>query len=389
MKITLISNFDLTQLGGVQVAVCNLAEQLTRLDHSVLVLANSCGVDRGPPVDLLGNTFERHNLSAPSTWPFGRTPPAMCWPGRAMSGPAVFTQFVTFLKRLRDFQPDIVNLHYLGEARAFCLAATQLCGLPFVISLHGEDVEAHARRSTVGRWLSSRCLMAADRVLSNSHHLQQRAQDICPAIRGKCAVVANGVDIDDFRKATPYRHRRPYVLSVGRLVHKKGFDVLLRAFAEAHNEWPGVDLVIAGDGPERAALSSLIGDLDLGDSVLLFGPAGRSVIPSLLAGSTMLVLPSRREPFGIVLLEAMAAKKAIVASSTGGIPEIVTHMRTGILVQPESHKPLAEAIRLLLANEPLRLALAEGGFREVRHRFVWPRIVRGYLDALSPLVHRA
>lgn len=387
MRVALVSNFDLAESGGVQVAVCGLAHYLRRLGHTVLVIANSSVADARVGVDLLGNAFCRLRLSVPHYRGNGHDQShASALAALAVGVPTASTQFIRFLRCLCRYRPDIVNLHYLGESRAFCLAATQLCGFRFVISLHGEDIEAHSNRSRIGRRLSAQCLIAADRVLSNSRDLLLKAQAICPAIEGKSAVIGNGVEIEDFGKAAPYRHARPYVLSIGRLVDKKGFEVLVRAFRDVHSDWPDVDLIIVGAGPEQSALARLIADLGLRDSVVLFGQRARSVIPSLLAGSTVFVLPSKREPFGIVLLEAMAAKKPIVATNTGGVPEILSHMHSGILVPPGSPRALADAVSLLLGNERLRAALAEAGFRAVQEGYGWAQIAQKYLDNLTPIV---
>src|SRR5207302_4487800 len=143
----------------------------------------------------------------------------------------------------------------------------------------------------------------------------------------------------------PYQHPSPSVLAIGRLVPQTGFDVLLRAFGGAVRQPAfGHDLVLAGDGSGRRRLAAIVDDLRLHGRAHLIGPADRTLAVSLLKGCSFVVVPSRREPLGIVTLEAMAARKPVIASAVGGIPEIVRHEHNGLLVSAEDVQGLAAAL---------------------------------------------
>jgi glycosyltransferase involved in cell wall biosynthesis len=150
---------------------------------------------------------------------------------------------------------------------------------------------------------------------------------------------------------------------------KKGIDVLLRAFAQIRDREPQVRLVLAGDGPLRSRLEDLARSLGIGDRVEFLGRQERAQVADLLHGCRVFVLPSRSEPFGIVILEAMACAKPVVATSAGGIPEIIESGKNGILVEPENPKALAEAVMTALKDETLRLEIASNGYLTVQERF--------------------
>jgi len=283
---------------------------------------------------------------------------------------------------IRAFRPDVVNLHYIARNAVFCLAAKRLLNFKLIVSIHGTDIKSYASRSLLMRWVTKRALEVADMVLSNSPALLKDAQRISAGVIGKSMVVGNGVDMAEFVSSpqSEYAQQR-YVLCVARLVFKKGIDVLIEAFKTVHQRFGDLALLIAGDGPERQEYAALVEESGLGGVVELLGRVESGQIPSLLAGCELLVLPSRQESFGIVILEAMASRKAVIATRVGGVPELVRHMENGLLVDAESPQELAEAVVLLLQDNELRDSLAEAGYETVRSRFTWDKVVDKYLDA--------
>lgn len=158
----------------------------------------------------------------------------------------------------------------------------------------------------------------------------------------------------------------PLVLAVSRLSREKGIDVLLRALAATESH---CRCGIAGDGPERSRLEGLAGELGLQDRVTFLGfvPFGER-LSALYDRADLVALPSRTEGLPSVLLEAMAAGSAIVASSVGGIGQMLRHEKEGLLVPPDSPAALASAFDLLLTDPDRRQALAEAARRRARER---------------------
>ncbi len=194
--------------------------------------------------------------------------------------------------------------------------------------------------------------------------------------RGK--VIPNGVDLSEFRDAMPTRRPRPYVLAMGRHVRQKGFDVLIDAWAEVQSRLPHpIDLVIAGDGPERGALLALARERNVDDTIEFPGRCDRTGTASLFAGCVAFVLSSCHEPFGIVNLEAMAAGKPVVATNVGGVGEIVDDGVTGILVPAGDASALANALERVLTTPDLANALGDAG-KARSAAYEWTRIGADY-----------
>jgi glycosyltransferase involved in cell wall biosynthesis len=190
----------------------------------------------------------------------------------------------------------------------------------------------------------------------------------------RMTVIYNGVDGDVFFPTTPPgdaiagQNEAPLVVGcVAFLLPRKGVTHLIDAFRQVVDGCPRARLRIVGDGVARPALQEQVAALDLGRHVEFLG--ARLEIPELMNGFDVFVLPSLWEPFGLVIAEAMACAKPVVATQVGGIPEIVEHERTGLLVPAGEPTPLAEALLALLHDPALRTRMGEAGRRRFLERF--------------------
>jgi colanic acid/amylovoran biosynthesis glycosyltransferase len=145
---------------------------------------------------------------------------------------------------------------------------------------------------------------------------------------------------------------------VGRLIDRKGVDLLLRALAGLDMPWR---LDVVGDGPRRAALEQQARTGGLGDRVTFHGARPPEEIPNWCRGADLFIGPSREEPLGLVFLEAAACGCPVVATRSGGIPEILADGESALLVPPEDVDGLRATIRRALTDEALRRRLIDGG----------------------------
>jgi glycosyltransferase involved in cell wall biosynthesis len=195
----------------------------------------------------------------------------------------------------------------------------------------------------------------------------------------RARVIFNGVDLEDMGADPVDLPFDRYVLALGRVVPKKGFDLLLEAFARIASSVPNVGLVIAGDGPERGPLQQRALDLGLRKRVYLPGQLSQAEVNGVMRDAEVFVMPSRVEPFGIVALEAWRAGVPLIASSRGGAGEFVEHGVSGLVVDPSSPVALETALQSLLGSSDLRSELSRAGLRQVQ-RFAWPRLAGLYAD---------
>jgi glycosyltransferase involved in cell wall biosynthesis len=201
---------------------------------------------------------------------------------------------------------------------------------------------------------------------------------------GKVTCIANGVDIETFDHAAPALRRElpnpaGYVVGfAARMVPSKGGDLLLHAASRVLGVCPDVTFVLVGDGPSRTAWTKLAVQLGIAGSVVFAG--SRSDMPGVYAAFDQFVLPSLDEAMPMSLLEAMAARKPVIATRVGAVPELVVDGRTGYLLDPGDIQGLAGAISRLKRAPDLARQLGEAGHRLVTASYSSAAMARAYLS---------
>jgi glycosyltransferase involved in cell wall biosynthesis len=254
-----------------------------------------------------------------------------------------------------------------------------------VISLHGHEIlrwfEPNSRQPTQIRTI----LQQADAITACSRYLLDKAIELEPDVTGKGSVIYNGFHPNQFNNTDLYAHPRSYILAYGRLVHHKGFDMLLAAFSSLARFFPEIDLILAGEGEEESVLQTQVQHLQLQDRVYFWGRATPTDVTKLLNGCQGVVIPSRREPFGIVALEAMAAGKPILATNVGGLPELLND-EVNYLVDP-TVEALTHGLKMLLSNrEALKDVVATQNQARATN-FSWEKTTDQYLNVFQNSRH--
>ena len=261
-------------------------------------------------------------------------------------------------------------------------------GGPHVASLKGviaDEVRFESGLTGLTMAVQARCewlhVHRAARVLVTSRYSGECAQRLY-GLAEFPTVVPELIDLAEWRRQLqlhPVEGSRFTVLFVGRLYRRKRVEVLLRAAAALRGRIPELEVRIVGAGPCAPALHRLSGDLNLASTVTWLGDVSRAELLAEYNRSSLFCLPSVQEGFGIVLLEAMAAGRPIVASRAAAIPEVAPH---GALVQPEDPEALAAAIEGLHRSPEQRTAQAAAG-RQWVEQFDAPRVARLFLDAVG------
>jgi glycosyltransferase involved in cell wall biosynthesis len=223
----------------------------------------------------------------------------------------------------------------------------------------------------------------ADLVIAPSRYCAERLDDLYH-IRN-ALVIPELIDLDRWRdllRENPARtssDQRFIVLCVCRFYSRKRIRVLLHAAALLRRRVPELEVRIVGGGPEAVRLRGLWRKLQLGDTVRWLGDVAAGQLAAEYNGAHVFCLPSVQEGFGIVFLEAMAAGKPIVATNAAAVPEVVRH---GLLVEPENHEALADAIEKLYGDSQLRALLADQGRRDVEG-YEMRRVARRFMETVS------
>jgi glycosyltransferase involved in cell wall biosynthesis len=236
-------------------------------------------------------------------------------------------------------------------------------------------VGLHRRLLVLKTWLTA---AMARTVVYNSHAVCRGYEADYRYPRRKGCVIPNAVQMESVPPAPACEQVR--IGFVGRLGYEKRVDILLRAVASLKSSRP-VQVAIHGDGPERASLQQLAGELGIADRVAWCGVTND--LPAAYAHLDIVALCSPRESSSNMVLEAMAAGKAVVVSRVGGLPELVGYSRGGLCVPAEDVAALASALRRLVEDESLRSSLGEAARESARTRHHPGRIAASWHDVLA------
>ena len=372
MKIVLFPSAFHPNLGGVEELTRQLAHALQRREHQVWVVSHRWPLDL-PAYEEFEN-LPLHRIAFVAA-PQGFGPAALkaraAWRRRSGAAQRETARLVA------QIQPDIIHIQCAGPNAFYAHGAARAAQVPLVLSAQGELTiddsgiyQAKWMRANLRALLADAAYVTA---CSRDSLNDVKAFAAPASIAEKSRVIYNGISLHDFTQMTDaHAHAQPYIFALGRFVWKKGFDVLLQAFARAGLD--DFDLILAGDGPERAHLQELARGQR---NVHFWGRAERADVVRLLRGCAWFVLPSRIEPQGIVNLEAMAAGRAVIASCVGGVPEIVLDGETGVLVPPDDVEALTAALQTLAEQPRRRSALGSAGLERAQN-FDWDELAAQY-----------
>jgi glycosyltransferase involved in cell wall biosynthesis len=374
--------WSIDAIGGVNQVVINLIRQGRQTGQARPVLLENCPDEPAPRTSTLpdGLTLIRFWI---------RTP--LAEPNRLRTTIGFLARLPRSLGQLRRLLADqgitTVNAHYPSLA-ALHFRLLSMLGLfrgRLVLSFHGLDVRAAAGTTGLERAAWRWLLRTADSIVACSHALGRELSAFEPRCSGRIAVIHNGVDPGTL--LTPAATHVPpgiaghsYLLSVGTFEHKKGQDVLLEAFALLRPDFPELRLVILGrTTPFLSALRETVSRLDLEDRVRLVADVPHEAISAYYKHAVAFCLPSRAEPFGIVVLEAALFGLPVVATRVGGVGEIVRAGEDGLLVPADDPEALAGALRSTLTDVSAGEQRAASLKRRVQEQFTWHSTFLQYL----------
>lgn len=282
----------------------------------------------------------------------------------------------------RTFAPDLIHIHSISPSVWFHLQTASATPVPTLYTLHRMLPTGVGGPETV----IGRALRAADWVTVNSDAVLRDARRAAPEIAGRSSVIPLGIPAAA-HPPTPLPWNPPRLLCVGRVVDDKGFDLAIRAMLRVRPHFPHARLLIAGEGAARPDLERLVRDLRLEPAVEFLGQIPPAEVRALMAASTMLVMPSRcEEAFGLVVLEAADLARPVVATRVGGVPEVVEHGQTGLLVDREDPDALARAMLSVLQDRHSATVMGQNARRRVEQSFRWQRCASDYLALYARLL---
>jgi phosphatidylinositol alpha-mannosyltransferase len=370
MKIALVSAYDYAHPGGVTEHVRHLASGLRRRGHDVTVFA-PCS-DR----ELAERDTDFIRVGRPFPIPMHGS----------VARITVGLHLTNRIKHyVRDSGFEVIHYH---EPLMPVLPVT---ALRFSKTTNVGTFHAFAR-SNIGYYYGKPLLKRYVRRLHARIAVSNPAREfVRHYFPGDYRVIPNGIDVGRFLNQPPYPELRDgmcNLLFVGRLEYRKGLGYLLRAFDQLKPRYPNLRLIIVGDGPLRRWYGNFIARKQLQD-VVMAGYVPAAELPRYYASSDVFCSPATGdESFGIVLLEAMASGKPIVATSIDGFREVVTHGREALLVERKSRRQLAYALQTLINNPALRDEMGQAGQQKAR-QYDWERVIDQVTDVYQQAINSA
>lgn len=303
----------------------------------------------------------------------------------------IAAQFFFLLRLLRKSQVDLIHAHWLiPQGLVATLACAFLSPKPVIVcTSHGGDLFG-----LTGRLMSRikrRIILDIDKVVVVSEAMKTYAAELSG--RQDIEVISMGVDLlHRFTPSESVRKNCYQLLFVGRLVEKKGARYLIEAMPEILRHYPQVQLLIAGDGPDKTDLQKLVLNIDLESQIQFLGPIDNSELQMLYRQASIFVAPSvvarsgDQEGLGLVFVEALGCACAVVASDLPAIRDVVIDEVTGLITKQKNSADLAQKICRLLDDRRLRESLGEAGRRHVLEKYDWNIIVKRYTSLINMFI---
>jgi len=303
---------------------------------------------------------------------------------RSFAGSANRARRIAFAQR----KYDLVHAHMGLPDGLAALRISRQMKCPLVVTMQCTDIDSSARESPQARRDLEGVFTCADQVISPSPRL---AHDYQVLFDGSVVVVPYGIhaghlhgDAGTVKASLP---DVPIILCVARLIPSKGIDILLRSIEQLVLDGTALHVLVAGDGPSRAALRALASSLSLRNHVTFLGQLSHETVLEYMAACDVFVLPSWRETFGLVYLEAMAAGKPVIGVRGQGVDGIVEDGKTGYLVSPHSASEVTEVVRSILANPDGAREIGLRARELVLDQYTWEKCAERTLQVYREALH--
>lgn len=372
----LASEYPPIQVFGLGRAVHDLAVAQAHMGEDVHVVTNSIG---GRDQDVVEDGVNVHRIDFP---PPPKPPDdTMAVLQFNVSAVETATRFVD-----ESAPPDVIHAHDWLTSHSGILLKWLYPEAVLAATIHDTAKVKHFGRldmpqqysAHLERWIG----IAADRILCCSEFVRDEMVNGYDCPQDKITVIPCGVDeaqfgvdgdLEGFRTVFAKPGDR-LVLYIGRLDPEKGVDVLLNAMSQVVAIEPAAKLLVVGKGRSQQALQEQLRGLNLGERVEFAGYLTGTVLAAVLRLAELLVVPSLYEPFGIVALEGMANRTPVIASSIGGLREIIRHNQTGYLVPPRDARALAGAIVAMMSDPDTRARLAQNAYACATQDYTWTSV---------------
>lgn len=388
----LVLNWHVQAPGGVSQVVHNLGVELEKLGWLPTILVNDWQA-KSPQTDhAQANPLVSWRIRSP----WDQSNPTRNLISYLFGLPA---RIWIWLRLAREHRWHVVNFHYPGPSAGFWILLRDL-GLwngAIVVSVHGGEIRgAPTSTDPIGMFLLRRVLIRADAIVACSASLGNDVIALVPETKERLRVISNGVDVDALANKVdsdfvlpPQLNSKPFILNVATYEAKKSQEVLIRAFSIVAAQYDSVQLVIVGRStPYLEKVRACATASGFSERIHLLVDLPHASVMNWMSRAAIFCLPSESEGHPLAIMEATAFELPVVATSIGGIREIISGADEGLLVPVSDHEALACALNQLIEEPETAANLGRNLRRSVESRYSWARTGKEYSELGRALLKR-
>ncbi len=360
MRILYFIHWVYPHIGGMETLSMNSVPLFKKRGHEIVIVASTSHLASAPQDEYQGI-------------PIYRLP---------MTNALQKRDIKTFLhvrkelvKLYTEFKPQLIHFHFGGlPVGIFLLDSLKVreWNIPLLTTLHTDISWMRSGADTFLEKIVQRSIW----IVAISDFVKNNAIKTIPGIKGKISRIYNGVPEPNIT-IKEISFSPPKILCMGRMVKEKGFDIMIKAFKIIRQQYPQVQLILAGDGPEKKELELLATSFGIKEYVDFTGWVSPDQVPELINQSTIVVVPSRwEEPFGLVAVEAALLGRPVIAANVGGLKEIIKNESTGLLFKKEDAYDLAKKASFLLSQPTMARRFGCTARKNAHKNF----LIKNYID---------
>ncbi|MDS3862230.1 glycosyltransferase family 4 protein [Thermosynechococcaceae cyanobacterium BACA0444] len=281
----------------------------------------------------------------------------------------------------KSLAPDLVHMSSISPIDLFHWHTVRAAPVPTLLTIQGSMPTWGSGTESI----AIQTLNSADWICACSTATLDEAIRLSPTIQSRTSIIHNGKEPTDIVPA-PLPSNPPHIICIGRLEQEKGFDLAINAFARVLKIFPTSRLTLVGDGSKRKELATQTQKLGISERVFFRGWVAPEQIPDLMNSATIVLVPSRREAFGLVALEAALLARPVIASAVGGLPEVIVNRESGILVPIENSQALAQAVIDLLQQPETMIRLGKFARQHAIDHFSFDRYLKNHVILYKKLI---
>lgn len=278
-------------------------------------------------------------------------------------------------KLYKEFKFDLIHAHVALPDGYGAIMLNEHFNKPLLTTIHGQDMNYTVNLDEDFKNKVVHVFEKSNKVIFVSNKLKREAENITGQ-KNNYAVIPNGIELNDIvskksKSISQEFHGKRYILVVGNLIKTKGIDYAIKAFSNIHNDYEDLNLVIIGRGIERENLEKLAFENGVADKVIFKGALPHNIVMEYMKNCYIFVLPSYKEGFGVVYIEAMAHEKLVIGCKGEGIEDVIENFKDGILMEPRNLEDLTNKMKYVLENDSIRKDIERNAKIKVETKYTW------------------